>query len=128
MIIRSRPAHLAEFYLVVLVKPDLHQIEENHKVPKQKTTMGFGKIIYSKQRVQDTLEGKLGAIRCDSGNVEMQWNNIKECVLDTLSDLVGGVEKTAKSHGSQRKESVKWMKGGNGSISTLKKAGRTTGG
>ena len=26
----------------------------------------------------------------------MQWNNIKECVLDTLSDLVGGVEKTAR--------------------------------
>jgi hypothetical protein len=46
--------------------------------------------------VQDTLEGKLGAIECDSGNVEVQWNNIKECVLDTLSDLVGKVEKRAR--------------------------------
>ena len=27
---------------------DLHQIEENHKVPKEKTTMGFGEIAYSK--------------------------------------------------------------------------------
>jgi hypothetical protein len=27
---------------------DLHKIEENHKVPKQKTAMGFGEIIYSK--------------------------------------------------------------------------------
>ena len=45
-----------------------------------------------KQRVQDSLEGKLGAIGCDSGNVQVQWNNIKECVLDTLSDLVGKVE------------------------------------
>ena len=26
-------------------------------------------------------------------NAEMQWNNIKECVLDTLGDLVGKVEK-----------------------------------
>jgi len=46
--------------------------------------------------VQDTLEGKLGAIECDSGNAEVQWNNIKECVLDTLSDLVGKVEKRAR--------------------------------
>ena len=46
--------------------------------------------------MQDTLEGKLGAIECDSGNFEVQWNNIKECVLDTLSDLVGKVEKRAR--------------------------------
>ena len=26
----------------------------------------------------------------------MQWNNIKECVLDTISDLVGKVEKRAR--------------------------------
>jgi hypothetical protein len=46
--------------------------------------------------VQNILEGKLGAIECVSGNVEVQWNNIKECVLDTLSDLVGKVEKRAR--------------------------------
>jgi len=46
--------------------------------------------------VQDTVEEKLGAIGCDSGNVEVQWNNIKECVLDTVSDLVGKVEKRAR--------------------------------
>ena len=57
--------------------------------------MGFGENVYSKT-VQDTLEGKLGAIECDSGNVDVQWNNIKECVLDTLSDLVGKVEKRAR--------------------------------
>jgi len=49
-----------------------------------------------KQRGQDTLEGKLGAVGCDSGNVEVQWNYIKECVLDTLSDVVGKVEKRAR--------------------------------
>ena len=45
--------------------------------------------------MQVTLEGKLGAIECDSGNAEVQWNNIKECVLDTLRDLVGKFEKRA---------------------------------
>jgi hypothetical protein len=54
------------------------------------------KLYTQKQTVQDTLEGKLGAIECDSGNVEVQWINIKECVLDTLSDVVGKVEKIAR--------------------------------
>jgi type I site-specific restriction endonuclease len=26
-----------------------------------------------------------------TGNVEMQWNNVKKCMLDTMSDLVGKV-------------------------------------
>jgi hypothetical protein len=54
------------------------------------------KLYTQKQRVQDTLEGKLGATECDSGNVEVQWNIIKECVLDILSELVGKVEKSAR--------------------------------
>ena len=46
--------------------------------------------------MQDTLEEKLGPIGCESGNAEVQWKNIKECVLDTISDLVGKVEKRAR--------------------------------
>jgi hypothetical protein len=46
--------------------------------------------------MQYTLEEKLSAIRSESGNVEVQWNNIKECVLDTISDLVGKVKKRAR--------------------------------
>ena len=46
--------------------------------------------------MQDTLEEKIGAIGCDSGNVEVQWNNVKGCVLDTISDLVGKVEKRTR--------------------------------
>ena len=46
--------------------------------------------------MQGILEGKHDAIKCDSGNVEVPWHNIKECVLDTLSDLVGKVEKRAR--------------------------------
>jgi hypothetical protein len=45
--------------------------------------------------VHDSLEEKLGAIKCESGNVEVQWNNIKKCVLDTMSDLAGKVERRA---------------------------------
>ena len=78
------------------------------------------KIYAQRQRVQDTLEEKLGAIGCDSGNVEVQWNNIKECVLDTIGDLVGKVEKRARkpwitqemiSKMDERRKSVEQYKG-----------------
>jgi len=46
--------------------------------------------------VQNTLEEKIGAIGCDRGNVKVQWNNMKECVLGTVSDLVGKVKKKAR--------------------------------
>jgi hypothetical protein len=46
--------------------------------------------------VQDILEEKLGEIKCESGNVEVQWNDIKKCVLGSMSDLVGKVDRKAK--------------------------------
>jgi hypothetical protein len=55
----------------------------------------LGKLYAQRQRVQDTLEEKLSATECDSKNVKVQWNNMKECVLDTLSDLVWKVEERA---------------------------------
>jgi len=63
---------------------------------KRRPQWGLEKMYTKKQTVQDTLEGKLGAIECESGNVEVQWNNIKECVFNTVSDLVGKVEKRAR--------------------------------
>jgi hypothetical protein len=54
------------------------------------------KLYAQRQRVEDTLEEKLGAIGYDSGNVEVHWNNIKECVSDTISDMVAKVEKRAR--------------------------------
>jgi hypothetical protein len=65
------------------------------KVPKAKK-IGFREVIFS-STVHDSLEEAFGAIKCESGNVEMQWNNMKKCVLDTMSDLVGKVERRAKS-------------------------------
>jgi len=36
-------------------------------------------------------------------NTDVQWNNIKECMLDNISDLVGKVEKRGENHGLHRK-------------------------
>jgi hypothetical protein len=36
------------------------------------------------------------AIECESGNAEVLWNNIKECMLDAIGDLVGKVGKRAR--------------------------------
>jgi hypothetical protein len=55
------------------------------------------KLNAQRQKVQGTLEEKLGAVEYESGDVELQWNNTKKCVLDTcVSDLVGKVERRAR--------------------------------
>jgi len=63
---------------------------------KRRPQWDLEKLYAQRQRVQDKLEEKLDAIGCDIGNVEVQWNNMKECVFDTTSDLVGKVEKRAR--------------------------------
>jgi hypothetical protein len=63
------------------------KIEESHKVPKGQTKMECGEVICPKIELQDTLEEKLSAIECEGVNMEVQWNNIKKCVLDTMSWL-----------------------------------------
>ena len=76
--------------------------------------MDFEKLCAQRQRVQDTLEEKLVAIECESGNAEVQWKNIKECVLDTISDLVGKVKKRARKPWITQEMISKWMSEGNG--------------
>jgi len=61
------------------------------------------KLYTERQRVQNNLKETLGAMGCDGGNVEMQRNNIKECALDTLSDLVGKSRREQENHGLHRK-------------------------
>ena len=63
---------------------------------KSRPRWDLEKLCAEKQRVQNILEEKLGAIEWESENAEVQWKNIKECVLDTISDLVGKVEKRAR--------------------------------
>jgi hypothetical protein len=48
------------------------------------------------QKVQDALTEKLSATKFESGNVEVQWNNIKKCVLHTMRDLVAEVSRKAR--------------------------------
>ena len=73
-----------------------NQVEENYKIPENRPRWDFEKLYAQRQRVQETLEEKLCAIEYKSGNAEVQWNNIKECMLDTISDMVGKVEKRAR--------------------------------
>ena len=63
---------------------------------KSRPKRDLEKLYAQRQRAQDTLEGKLCAIECERGNAEVQWNNIKECMLDTISDLVGKVGQRAR--------------------------------
>jgi hypothetical protein len=89
--------------------------------------MGFGEIICSMTKSAGFSIRESNDFGCDSGNVEMQWNNVKEFVLDTISDLVGKVEKIAIKPWITQEMISKRMIEGNGRMSTLKKAGRTTG-
>ena len=50
------------------------------------------KLYAQRQRVQDTLEEKLVATACESGNFEVQCSS----VLDTISDVVEKVDKRAR--------------------------------
>jgi hypothetical protein len=47
--------------------------------------------------VQESLEEKLHAGDCVNRNVKGQWNNIKKCLLDTMSDCVGKIEKRVRN-------------------------------
>ena len=63
---------------------------------KRRPRWDLEKLYGERQTVQNILEEKIRAIACESGNTEVQWKNIKECVLGTISDLVGKVEKRAR--------------------------------
>jgi hypothetical protein len=69
------------------------------RLHKRKPRWDLEKLYAQRQVVHDRLEEKLGTINCESGNVEVQWNNIKKYVLDTMSDLVGKVERRARKPG-----------------------------
>lgn len=64
--------------------------------------------------MQDTLEGKLDGTECESRNVEVQWNNIKKCVLDTMSDLIGKVDSKVRRPWITQEMIKKLMNEGNG--------------
>jgi hypothetical protein len=55
----------------------------------------------------------------ENGNIEVQWNKIKECVLYTISGLVRKVEKRARKPWVTQEMISKKDKKGNGRKSTL---------
>ena len=72
------------------------RLKKTLRFHQRRTQLHLQKLYIQRQRVQDTLEEKIGAIGCDRGNVEMQWKNIKEYVVDTVSVLDGKVERRAR--------------------------------
>ena len=80
----------------LLVATICKRLKKIIRFQNRRPQLDLEKLYAHRQRVQDILEEKLGAIGCESGNVEVQWNNIKECMLDTTGDLGGEVERRAR--------------------------------
>ena len=87
----------------LLVAKDRTRLKKIIKFQNSRPRWDLEKLYPQRQRVQDTPEEKLVAIECESGNAEVQWNNIKECVLDTIGDLVGKLRREQENHGLHRK-------------------------
>jgi hypothetical protein len=81
----------------LLVAKICTRLKKNISFHKRKPRWDLEKLYAQRQEVHASLEEKLGAIKCESGNVEVQWNNSKKCVLNTTSDLVGKVERRART-------------------------------
>jgi hypothetical protein len=62
---------------------------------KRKPVLDLEILQAQRQKVQQSLED-LRAGDCVNRNVGGQWNNIKKCLLDTMSDCVGKVEERAR--------------------------------
>jgi hypothetical protein len=79
----------------LLVAKICTRLKKSVRFQKRTPQRDLEKLYTQKHTVHHTLEGKLGIIECESGNVEGQWNNTKECVLDILRYLVGKIKKRA---------------------------------
>ena len=72
------------------------RLKEKIKFQKWKPKWDLEELHAQRRQVQDTIEENLGATECESGNVEVRWNNIKKRVIDTMSDLIGKVNRNAR--------------------------------
>jgi hypothetical protein len=62
---------------ILLVAKAHTRLKKIIRFQKSRTRWDLEKLYGERQRVQDNLKEKLDAIECESGNVEVQWNNIK---------------------------------------------------
>jgi hypothetical protein len=69
------------------------RLMNNMKFQKDNPRWDLEKFCGRRQKVQDTLEEKLRGFEWKTGNVEILCYNIKKCVLDTMSGLVGKVDR-----------------------------------
>jgi hypothetical protein len=122
--VHTLPGADIDSYHNLLVAKFCTRLKKVIRFQKRRPKLDLEKLYPQRQRVQDTLEEKLSAMECESGNVEEQWKNIKECVLDTTSDLAGKVEKRARKPWITHEMKIKMDEKGSGRLSTLKKAGR----
>jgi hypothetical protein len=76
----SSVQELLYFYLYIeyLVAKICTRLKKIIRFQKRRPQWDLEKLHTQKQTVQDTLEWKLGATECNSENVEVQWNKIKE--------------------------------------------------
>ena len=93
--VQTLPGAHIHFDHNLLVAKFCTKLKKIIRLQKSRPRWDLEKLYTNIQRVQDNLEEKFGSIECESGSAEVQWNNIKECVLDTISDLVGKLEKRA---------------------------------
>jgi hypothetical protein len=94
--VQRLPGADIDSYHNLLVAKICTRLKKIMRFQKRRPQCDLEKLYTHKQKVQDTVEGKFGVIECDSGNVEVHTNNIKKCVLDTLSDLVRKAKKSAR--------------------------------
>jgi hypothetical protein len=66
------------------------------RLQRSKAVWDLEKLQARRQKVQESYEEKLHAGDCGNRNVEGRWN-IKKCLLDTMSDCVGKVEKRVRN-------------------------------
>jgi hypothetical protein len=64
------------------------------KFQKRKPRWNLEKLLAQQQKAQDVVEEKLGAVKCESGNVGVQMKSIKKYLLGRLamSDMTGQVD------------------------------------
>jgi hypothetical protein len=91
------------------------------RLQKRKQVWDLKKLQAQRQKMQKSLEEKLRAGDCVNRNVEGQWNNIKKCLLDTMSDCVGKVDKEARNPWITQEMISKMDVEGNGRMSIMKK-------
>jgi hypothetical protein len=94
------------------------------RIQKRTPRHDLEKLYAQRQKVPDTLDEKLGVIKCEVRNVDV-WGNKKNVCYGTMSDLVVKVERRAKKPWITQ-EMINKINKGSGRMSIMKEEGTTT--